>query len=163
MKIVITGADGQLGLEFRHISKQHPEFTFVFANRSKLDITDARAVEHFFKIHKPEILINCAAYTAVDKAEEEMSLAKSINVTGPATLAKHCNEYNSVLIHYSSDYVYHNKGPKPLEEHDEVNPNSVYAKTKLSGEKEVTVNSPRSLIIRTSWVQHTLVIWRRQL
>lgn len=152
MKIVVTGSDGQLGSEFKHISKQHPEFTFIFTNRSALDITDSGSVEQFLEINKPDILINCAAYTAVDKAEEETRSAKKINIKGPATLAKYCNEYNAVLIHYSSDYIYHNEGPKPLEEHDEVNPSSVYAQTKLSGEKEVIANSPRSLIIRTSWV-----------
>lgn len=152
MKILITGTDGQLGSEFKHISDLHPDHDFVFTNRSTMDIADPSSVEQCFKIHQPNILINCAAYTAVDKAEEETSLAKKINIEAPAILAKYCSEFDTVMIHYSSDYVYHNEGPKPLEEHHELNPMSVYAQTKLSGEKEVLNLCPRSLIFRTSWV-----------
>ena len=152
MKIIVTGADGQLGSEFKYISKDHPEHKFVFANRSTLDITNTTAIENFFKVNQPDVLINCAAYTAVDKAEEEFDSAKKINEIAPGILAKFCELHNSVMIHYSSDYVYHNTSNEPLTEEDEVTPQGIYAKTKLLGEKSITANCSKQLIFRTSWV-----------
>lgn len=152
MKIIVTGAEGQLGSEFKLLSRKNLDHTFVFANRSLLDISDISSLEKFFEINNPDVLINCAAYTAVDKAESEKEQSRKINEEAPGYLGQVCNKHNCILIHYSSDYVYHIGGSKPLTEIDNLKPKGIYAITKLAGEKNVIENCPRSLIIRTSWV-----------
>ena len=152
MKIIVSGADGQLGSEFNHVSNAYPQHTFVFANRKVLDITSQESIAQFFDENKPDIFINCAAYTAVDKAEEEIAIAKNINEIAPGVLAKYCQDHGCILIHYSSDYVYHCEVSEPMTELNDVNPQGVYARTKLAGEKNIIANCDRSLIIRTSWV-----------
>ena len=152
MKIAVTGAEGQLGSEFKIIAKDYPDHSFNFLNKSSLDITSENSVKQFFKHNDIDFLINCAAYTAVDKAELEKDKARIVNEEAPRLLAQYCQEHNCVIIHYSSDYVYHKNGPATLTEQDNVNPKSIYAKTKLAGERAVLNECLQSIIIRTSWV-----------
>lgn len=150
--ILLTGANGQLGQCFRELATQRPQFQFLFAGSAELDITDRRAVFQFFKEHQPDWCINCAAYTAVDKAESEPGQARKINVLGVRNLAEACASAGTPLIHFSTDYVYHGKQNTPFSENDPVNPKGVYAYTKLAGERAAQKAHPLTMIIRTSWV-----------
>jgi dTDP-4-dehydrorhamnose reductase len=161
MRILITGADGQLGSELRHIIHNYPQFESIFVNRSQLDLSDTDQIQAFFKKHTIDVCINCAAYTAVDKAESEPELATAINVNAVAALAKACAQRATRLIHISSDYVYHivptdpNGMPRPLVETDPTTPKGVYAATKLAGEQAVLNAAPHNIVVRTSWVYST--------
>lgn len=152
MKIAVTGATGQVGSELRKISVEYPEYSFHFLDREALDIADQESVELFFKVNQPDFLINCAAYTAVDKAEDEIEKAALVNKEAPLFLAKSCATYQTKFIHYSSDYVYNIKSDEPLLETDDTQPKGIYAKTKLQGEKHVLDTNSDSIVIRTSWV-----------
>lgn len=152
MKIVVTGCEGQLGSEFRFIAEEYPDYSFVFTHRENLDITSKESIEKCLKEYRPNILINCAAYTKVDKAEQDVESAKRVNSDSPTLLANVCKSLDCILIHFSTDYVYHNELRYPLRESDLTNPRGVYAKTKLAGEHNILESCPRSLIIRTSWV-----------
>ena len=152
MKIVVTGANGQVGQELATIKDKYQSWDIYFYDRSSLDITDPSAIDDCFKAGDVDICINCAAYTAVDKAESEEDNCGLVNHSGPELLAKACNKYNVKLIHLSTDYVYHNDSTKPLLETDATMPKGVYAKTKLSGEQAVSANAESYIIIRTSWV-----------
>lgn len=152
MKIVVTGADGQIGSELRKVASSYNSYSFQFLNREGLDITDSTAVNQLFKNLQPDILINCAAYTAVDKAEVEKDSATLVNVDAPSILAKACKAHDYFMIHYSSDYVYHIGGNQPLLESDNNNPKGIYASTKLEGERKVLNTLKKSIVIRTSWV-----------
>ena len=142
-KILITGSHGQLGTE---LSKLLPDA--VLTDVSSLDITDSNAVQRFVRENNIETIVNCAAYTAVDKAEEEPELAEKINVLGPENLAKS----GAAIIHISTDYVFDGKGYYPYEPEDETNPVSVYGKTKRAGEIAVLENADTAIIIRTAWL-----------
>ena len=150
--ILITGANGQLGQCFRPLAARFPQYPFLFAGSADLDITDRRAVALFFKQHRPAWCVNCAAYTAVDKAESEPARARSINVQGVKNLAQACAEAGIPLIHFSTDYVYHGKSNPPRRETDAVSPKGVYARTKLAGERAALAAHPHTMVIRTSWV-----------
>lgn len=152
MKILVTGADGQVGSEIRKVASSYNSYSFQFLNREGLDITDRAAVNQLFKKSKPDILINCAAYTAVDKAEEDQAKAILVNVDAAAILAEACKEHDCIMVHYSSDYVYHIGGNQPLVESDNNNPKGIYASTKLEGEQRVLDILEKSIVIRTSWV-----------
>ena len=156
MNILITGANGQVGQCFRQLAAQYPQWRFVFNDFPELDITDRRAVSGFFgslkddnKIHW---CVNCAAYTAVDKAESEPEKAKKINVLGAKNLAEACAAHGAPLIQLSTDYVYHNRQNTPFREDDPVSPKSVYARTKLAGDRAALKANPSAMVIRTSWV-----------
>lgn len=151
--ILITGANGQLGQCLKAIATRQPDLPLLFTDSAALDITDARAVRRFF-LEIPGIrwCVNCAAYTAVDKAESEPETAKRVNTLGPANLARLCAETGAGLIHISSDYVYHNRVNRPLVETDPLSPKSVYARTKLGGDRAVLRLNPQSIVLRTSWV-----------
>ena len=151
-KILITGSGGQVGRELQQLGADFPEADFVFATRNSLDITDAPAVRDLFAEGRFDYCINCAAYTAVDKAESEKDRARAINVGGVQNIATACKDHQCRLIHLSSDYVYDNGYNRPLVESDPVNPQSVYARTKLKGDQIALEILPDSLIIRTSWV-----------
>ena len=153
--ILITGAAGQLGNEFRFLSFTNAQFRFLFSDVDTLDITKLNSVRNFFSKNSVQYVINCAAYTAVDKAEENVKFATKINVAGARNLAKICKENNAVLIQISTDYVYHNRQNIPLIETDVVSPKSVYAKTKLAGDKSVLKYNDASIVIRTSWLYGT--------
>ena len=152
MNILITGANGQLGHCFRHLAARYPQWQFIFCSSSDLDIGHRRAVADFFKKRRIGWCVNCAAYTAVDKAESEPRQAARVNVRGAKNLAEACNESGIPLVQLSSDYVYHNRQNTPFREDDPVSPKSVYARTKLAGDRAVLKANPLSLVIRTSWV-----------
>ena len=151
-KILVTGSNGQVGQELQFLSTQFPHMNFTFVDLAGLDITDADAVSALFAVGQFDYCINCAAYTAVDKAETDQALATAVNVSGVEYLAAACKATNCQLIHLSTDYVYHNTCNRPLVETDEVNPQSVYASTKLAGDLAALRILPQSLVIRTSWV-----------
>ena len=140
---LITGSNGQLGTE---LSKLIPNA--ILADRSELDITDEPAVQNFVTKNNIDTIINCAAYTAVDKAEDEEELAYQINVVGPQNLAK----TGCKIIHISTDYVFDGQGYKPYHPLDKTAPVSVYGKTKQAGEQAVINNAKIAVVIRTAWL-----------
>lgn len=151
--ILVTGSEGQLGSELRTIALDFPDYNLLFTNRINLDITDHKAVKHFIESNKINAIINCAAYTAVDKAESEPALADAINHLAVANFAKLSKENNIKLIHISSDYVFDGNSQKPYIETDTPNPQSVYGQTKLYGELAIQkINPANSIIIRTAWL-----------
>lgn len=150
--ILVTGANGQLGQCFQHLAAQYPQFRFLFAGSAELDVADRRAVARFFEKNKPGWCINCAAYTAVDKAESEPDRARKINSGGAKNLAGACAEHDIPLIHFSTDYVYHGRRNLPWRETDPVSPKGVYARTKLAGERAALKANPLTMVVRTSWV-----------
>jgi len=152
MNIIVTGANGQLGNEFREIAAINKTLNFSFFNSKELDITDEDTVNQIFASLDPDVCFNCAAYTAVDKAETETEAAMKVNVSGPILLAKACRTQNAILFHYSSDYVYHLHKKEALSEVDETNPQGVYAASKLEGEQKLIEIIEQYIIIRTSWV-----------
>ncbi len=152
MKILVTGSNGQLGSELRVISKQHPEHNYVFVDVDELDITDNNAVLQFFKHGKFDVCINCAAYTAVDKAEADNTLAFKINVTGVEYLANACQQLDVVFFHISTDFVFDGNANTPIPIDAEVNPISVYGQTKAEGEYRALSLNKKTILIRTSWV-----------
>ena len=151
-KILITGSNGQLGSEFKSLANSFSEFAFTFSDRSDFDITDLDSVREFVQKRAFAIIINCAAYTAVDKAETEKDLAYSINAKATGNLALAAKEFNVKFVHVSTDFVFDGSIARPLIENDEVNPLNVYGSSKLEGEKLAFDKNPDSLIIRTSWV-----------
>mgnify|MGYP005661625341 FL=1 len=151
--ILVTGSEGQLGSELRTIALDFPDYNLLFTNRVNLDIIDHKAVKHFIESNKINAIINCAAYTAVDKAESEPALADAINHLAVANFAILSKENNIKLIHISSDYVFDGKRQNPYVETDTPNPQSVYGQTKLDGELAIQkINPANSIIIRTSWL-----------
>jgi len=152
MKILVTGAYGQLGSELKELAENIAAHHFLFSDSDTLDIADESQVMDFFDKENPEFVINCAAYTAVDKAETEMQTAQIVNTTGPALLAKYTRLHNAGLIHISTDYVFNGKSYIPYSETDPVQPESVYGKTKLAGENFILSSGSKAVIIRTSWL-----------
>ncbi len=152
MKVLVTGSYGQLGSELKDLSVNYPEWEFLFTDADSLDITDEHAADVYFKRHNPSLLINCAAYTAVDKAETETNAAHQINAIAPGILAKLSKKYKSGFIHISTDYVFDGQSYKPYLEYDAVNPAGVYGKTKLAGERSIRSANPAAIIVRTSWL-----------
>ena len=155
--ILVTGSKGQLGSELRelvnHSTLNIKHSTFHFTNRSTLDITNEKAIERYCTENNITVIINCAAYTAVDKAEEDKVNANTINHLAVKYLAKISKEKDIKLIHISTDYVFDGTNYKPYAEDDEVWPVSVYGKTKLLGEEAIKAINPKgTIIIRTSWV-----------
>ncbi|MCX6273236.1 MAG: dTDP-4-dehydrorhamnose reductase [Bacteroidetes bacterium] len=151
-KILVTGANGQLGNELRVISGDFPEYQFVYTDIDQLDLTKFDRMDKFLKENAFDVIINCAAYTAVDKAEEEHEIASLVNVEVPEYLAVKSLELGYLLIHLSTDYVFDGKGFRPYAENDHPNPVGTYAKTKLDGENAILFNAQRGAIIRTSWL-----------
>ena len=150
--ILVTGANGQVGSELRELSSNYP-YQFFFTDRETLDITNEDALKNFVKVNNINTIINCAAYTAVDKAESDEQTADLVNRKAVKKLAKISQENNIKLIHISTDYVFDGKAYKPYCEEFQTNPKSVYGKTKLDGENElIKINPHNSIIIRTSWV-----------
>mgnify|MGYP000388446760 CR=1 FL=1 len=151
--ILVTGSSGQLGQSLKMIAKDYSDYGFTFAQREQLDLSNGKSITAFFKQNKFDLIINCAAYTAVDKAESEPELADQINHLAVKQLAELAKQYNTKLIHISTDYVFNGQNYKPYIETDEVAPQSVYGETKLKGEQALLAEMPNSaLIIRTSWV-----------
>lgn len=148
---LITGANGQLGRSLRDIAEKLPG-TLHFTDIGELDVCNRSAVNEYVKANHVDLIINCAAYTAVDKAEDEPESARSINSDAAAILADAAVENGALLIHISTDYVFDGKGPRPYRESDSTSPASVYGKTKLAGEKAVEGSGCRYIIIRTAWL-----------
>jgi len=154
MKVLITGRNGQLGYELKQTLPQGIEA--VFFDSSSLDITNEVQVQQVLNKEQPQVVINGAAYTAVDKAESEQGAAYAVNQQGCEYLARACNEANAKLIHVSTDFVFDGNSCKPYHPEDKTNPISVYGKSKLAGEKAIQSILPNdSVIIRTAWVYST--------
>jgi len=150
--ILVTGSNGQLGSEIKELSNDY-DHRFFFTDRSSLDISKVNDIRAYIIKNSINTIINCAAYTAVDKAEEDKELSNSINNIAVKNIAMLSNEFNIKLIHISTDYVFNGKNFKPYNEEDNTNPNSVYGQTKLDGENEIIeYNLKNSIIIRTSWL-----------
>ena len=152
-KILVTGAKGQLGKEIEAISQEYKNFDFLFTDVEELDITNQQMVEEFFTSHAPiSYMINCAAYTAVDKAEDEPDKAFSINTKASEYLAEACSKRNILPVHISTDYVFDGTANRPVDENALTNPQSVYGDTKLKGEQAMILSAPEAIVIRTSWL-----------
>lgn len=158
MNILITGCNGQLGNELRVLSALYPMHSYFFTDKSipldypteaiELDICDEQMVHNFLKINKIELIVNCAAYTSVDKAEQDEDNALKVNAKAVEILSKS----KLKIIHISTDYVFDGQHVRPYSETDESNPATVYGKTKLQGERALLANVPEAVIIRTSWL-----------
>jgi dTDP-4-dehydrorhamnose reductase len=152
VKILVTGANGQLGKELKQLSSSFPQFDFQFLSREDLPIHHFELVRNFFNAYHPTYLINCAAYTAVDRAESEKELAFQVNGEAVGVLAAVCKEKNCRFIHISTDYVFDGTATVPYKEDHPVNPQSVYGASKLEGEQQAFQFNPNSIVIRTAWV-----------
>ena len=151
--LLVTGGNGQLGSELKELAPNYQDYNFLFTDVSDLDITAHDEVRKFIEINNINFIINCAAYTAVDKAESEPELSDAINHLAVANFAQIAKDNNIKLIHISTDYVFDGTNYKPYVETDTPNPQSVYGKTKLDGELAMQqINPANSIIIRTSWV-----------
>lgn len=151
MKILVTGSQGQVGQALQALAPATPD-TWIFTDRSQLDITDAAAVGAFMAHHTPQVVINAAAYTAVDKAETDAAQAEAINVDGVRHLARACTQHGAMLLHLSTDYVYHSPQNFPYAEDAPTQPQSVYAVTKRAGEAAAFAECRATVVVRTSWV-----------
>jgi dTDP-4-dehydrorhamnose reductase len=151
-KILVTGANGQLGSEIKFLARDYP-YNFIFTDVKELDIADENGVQTFFEKNSFEIIINCAAYTAVDLAESNPETAYQINHKAIGLLASLAKRERLKMIHISTDYVFDGKGYRPYSVDSPTNPSSIYGKSKAAGEEEMNKISPdNSIIIRTSWV-----------
>jgi dTDP-4-dehydrorhamnose reductase len=150
--ILVTGANGQVGNELKTLSLKYPDYNFFFTDVQDLDITNAASIHQFFTQNKITACFNCAAYTAVDKAESEVELAQLVNAKAVEYLAKACEANHAVLLHLSTDYVYHNNQNTPFQETDPTNPQSIYGSSKLKGDEYALQFCSRAMVIRTSWV-----------
>jgi dTDP-4-dehydrorhamnose reductase len=151
--ILVTGANGQLGSELKVLSSVYSQYTFTFTDRDTLDLSNLRKMEDFFEGKTFDAIINCAAYTAVDKAESECELSDAINHRAVSMLAQIAKHDNTTLIHISTDYVFDGKNYQPYIENDPTEPQGVYGRTKCDGENAILSVAPKkTIIIRTSWV-----------
>ena len=155
MKILITGCNGQLGNEMQLLEKENPQHTYFNTDVAELDITDQTAIEKFVNENEIDGIVNCAAYTAVDKAEDNEALCQKLNAEAPAYLAHAIGLRGGWMIQISTDYVFDGTKHMPYVEDDETCPNSVYGRTKLVGELNVQKLCERSMIIRTAWLYST--------
>ncbi len=151
-KILVTGGNGQLGSELKVIAETTDSCKFTFIDIADLDLTDIDAVTVYFTKYKFDYIVNCAAYTAVDKAEEEPELASRLNAELPGILARAAKAQGATILHISTDFVFEGDQPTPLLEEDKAKPVSVYGKTKLAGEKAIAQECQEHFIIRTSWL-----------
>lgn len=150
--VLVTGSGGQLGMELWKLSDQYPSYNFLFTTKENLSIENFESVKKFFEQQQIHHCINCAAYTAVDKAESEKEMAFLINADAAGNLAAVCKAHQAQFIHISTDYVFDGTSSTPYKEEDRVSPISIYGQSKLRGEELVLNNDPTAVIIRTSWV-----------
>ena len=151
MKVLITGAQGQVGKEIAYLANKY-QYDVIAASRIDLDITNSKNLNNYIKNHKPDIVINAAAYTAVDKAEEEQALAYAINHNGAENLAATCLEQSIPLIHISTDYVFDGSKEEAYNEEDKVSPLGTYGMSKWQGEESIRKQMTQYLILRVAWV-----------
>lgn len=151
-KILVTGANGQLGSEIKELAVNYPNFNFIFTDIDDFQLDKEQEIISNFNRIQPDMVINCAAYTAVDKAEQDQATADVINHQAIATLATLCHNSGAKLLHISTDYVFDGTSAVAYKETDLPNPKSVYGATKLAGEIACAKNCPESIIIRTAWV-----------
>lgn len=152
MKILVTGANGQLGNELRNVLEEKIPGTAKYIDIQDLDLTDAQAVKDFMEKGEFTHVVNCAAYTAVDRAEEESALCAAVNIDAVSNLARHAEELGYRIIHISTDYVFDGTAHTPYNEGAKVNPCSQYGSTKRKGETALLALAPESIIIRTAWL-----------
>ena len=152
MNILITGCNGQLGNEIQLLQAQYAQHTWLNTDVNELDITDKAAIERFVEANEIDGMVNCAAYTAVDKAESDPQLARKLNADAPAFLAEAVAKRDGWMVQVSTDYVFNGTKHTPYVETDEPCPNSVYGQTKLEGEQAVSKLCPNAMIIRTAWL-----------
>lgn len=152
MRILVTGANGQLGSEMRALAQEYPQHAYEFTDVQELDICDEAAVRKYITGKQIEVVVNCAAYTAVDKAEEDEEQAYRLNAVAPGLLAQVAQACGTALIQLSTDYVFDGTAHLPYTEDCTPCPNSVYGRTKLEGERQVMEHCERAVIIRTAWL-----------
>lgn len=152
MNILVTGSNGQLGNELRVLAPQYPQFQFFFTDVAELDICETKAVMSYLSKNEIQCIINCAAYTAVDRAEQEPELARAINAIAVKNLCIAAAKHHAFLVHISTDYVFEGNKINPYDETDATHPISAYGKSKLQGEEFIRVSGIASLIFRTSWL-----------
>lgn len=152
MVVLVTGGKGQLGQALQFVAPDYPDITFHFATSSEADITDTSSLSSAFERIKPDVCVNAAAYTAVDKAESEPEKATLINVVGGKNLAETCLRYDVTLIHISTDFVFDGQKKTPYQESDATSPTGVYGQTKRDGEQAIAQVGGKYFIIRTSWL-----------
>ena len=155
MRILITGCNGQLGNEMQLLEKKNLQHTYYNTDVAELDITDEAAINRFVTDNEIDGIVNCAAYTAVDKAEDNQELCHMLNATAPGLLAEAIEKRGGWMIQISTDYVFDGTNHRPYVETDPVCPNSTYGRTKLAGEEAVLAGCSKSMIIRTAWLYST--------
>lgn len=151
-KILVTGANGQLGRSMRRLAEKYPQFDFVMTDVEELDICNNAAVMSFVEEKKPDFIVNCAAYTAVDNAEDNEPLCTKLNCEAVRNIGQAAQTVGARVIHISTDYVFNGRNFQPYTEDDEPNPASVYGRTKLAGEIALQASCRESVIIRTAWL-----------
>lgn len=150
--ILVTGANGQVGRELRELAGLHPDITFHFQGREDMPLTNFEMIRTVFHALQPDVFINCAAYTAVDQAEQEKEIAFQVNAEAVGVMAALCREQGCKFIHISTDYVFPGNATKPYVETDATGPLNVYGASKLAGEQQAIALNPESIVVRTSWV-----------
>lgn len=153
--ILITGCNGQLGNEMKLLAAENPQFNYFSTDVAELDITNEQAVNNYVVEHEIDCIVNCAAFTAVDKAESNEQLCDMLNHIAPGYLAKAINQRNGYIIQVSTDYVFNGTNHTPYREDEPTCPTSVYGRTKLAGEEVVLASCPKAMIIRTAWLYST--------
>ena len=151
-RVVLFGGSGQLGQCLKAVAAEKQVEGLIFPEEKFADILNAESLRQLFRQEQPAYIINCAAYTAVDKAEDEIAAARSVNRDGAANLAKLAHEFGSVLVHVSTDFVFEGNSIAPLNETDETEPISIYGLTKLEGERAIAEHTAKHFILRTSWL-----------
>lgn len=154
MRILVTGKDGQVGREIGRCSRSH--FEFIMAGREECDLSNPQSVRDLVREWRPEVILNTAAYTAVDRAERERDLCFAVNAAAPRVLAEEAGRLNALLVHYSTDYVFDGEKTNPYVESDAIHPLGVYGASKAEGETAVAASGSRYVILRTSWVYSAL-------
>ena len=152
IRVVVSGANGQLGREFESLLIGQSQYEARFLDKNKLDILDQKALDELFKSFQPDVFINCAAYTKVDLAEEEVELCRSINSDAVDRLARLCAVHKTLLVHFSTDYVFNGQGTSPYRENDATDPINAYGQSKLVGEQHITKWKGPHCVIRSSWL-----------
>lgn len=150
--VLVTGAEGQLGSSLKKIAGNFPQYNFIYTDKDNLDICNEQELKAFFENNSIYCVLHFAAYTAVDKAEDEETLAEKINSEASLNIAKICAKHKARLVYISTDYVFEGKDCKPHSPQESTNPLSVYGKTKLKGEENCLKNNPLTFVIRTSWL-----------